>query len=103
MRARLGFSIAMELMPDVLLIDEVLSVGDWSFKKKASQALQSKIRSGKTVVLVSHDLKQVEKICDRVVWIENGITKIIGDPAQIISAYQDYYFEQSSSKKSHAG
>jgi lipopolysaccharide transport system ATP-binding protein len=89
MRGRLGFAIALELMPDVLLIDEVLSVGDWSFKKKASQALQSKIRSGKTVILVSHDLNQVEKICDRVVWIENGITRCIGKPAEIIADYQN--------------
>lgn len=89
MRARLGFSIGLELMPDILLIDEVLGVGDWSFKKKASEALQAKIRSGRTVVLVSHDLEQVEKICDRVVWIENGITQSIGDPKEIIAVYKN--------------
>lgn len=89
MRARLGFSIGLELMSDVLLIDEVLGVGDWNFKKKASGALQAKIRSGKTVILVSHDLEQVEKICDRVVWIENGITRCAGKPAEIIAVYKN--------------
>jgi lipopolysaccharide transport system ATP-binding protein len=89
MRARLGFSIGLELMPDVLLIDEVLGVGDWSFKKKASEALRSKIRSGKTVILVSHDLDQVKNICDRVVWIENGMTRCIGNPVEIIDFYKN--------------
>jgi lipopolysaccharide transport system ATP-binding protein len=89
MRARLGFSIGMELSPDVLLIDEVLGVGDYAFQKKASEALHAKIGSGKTVILVSHDLFQMKQICDRVVWIENGRTQCIGDPAEIIDAYQN--------------
>ncbi len=90
MRARLGFSIGMELSPDVLLIDEVLGVGDYAFQKKASEALHAKIGSDKTVILVSHDLLQMKKICDRVVWIENGITQCIGNPAEIIAAYQNF-------------
>ncbi len=89
MRARLGFSIGMELSPDVLLIDEVLGVGDYSFQKKATEALHVKIGSSNTVILVSHDLIQMKRICDRVVWIENGITQCIGDPAEIITAYQN--------------
>ena len=89
MRARLGFSVGMELSPDVLLIDEVLGVGDYAFQKKASEALHAKIGTCKTVILVSHDLLQMKNICDRVVWIENGITQCIGDPDEIITAYQN--------------
>jgi lipopolysaccharide transport system ATP-binding protein len=89
MRSRLGFSIGMELAPDVLLIDEVLGVGDWRFQKKAYKALQYKIGNGRTVVIVSHDLSQIEKICDRVVWVENGITQAVGDTADIIISYKN--------------
>lgn len=89
MRARLGFSIGIEMEPDVLLIDEVLGVGDWDFQKKASETLHEKIGSSITVVLVSHALDQVEKICDRVVWIENGVTQAVGNPSGIISSYKN--------------
>lgn len=89
MRSRLGFSIGMELTPDVLLIDEVLGVGDWRFQKKASESLHHKIGNGRTVVLVSHDLNQIEKICDRVAWVENGITQAVGDTSEVIASYKN--------------
>lgn len=89
MRSRLGFAIGMELTPDVLLIDEVLGVGDWRFQKKASESLHHKIGNGRTVVLVSHDLNQVEKICDRVAWVENGITQAVGDTSEVIASYKN--------------
>lgn len=67
MRSRLGFSVALYASPDVLLLDEVLSVGDREFKKKAEAAITEKIRSDQTVVLVSHSESQVERLCDRTV------------------------------------
>lgn len=87
MRARLGFSIGMEMDPDVLLIDEVLGVGDFAFQKKASFSLHEKIGNGRTVVLVSHDLEQVETLCDRVIWVENGVTKAEGKATDILLPY----------------
>jgi len=79
MRARLGFSIATITRPDVLLIDEVLSVGDQEFRKKSERTLASKIRSGQSVVLVTHSLVQTRLLCDRVVSIEDGMAHEAGD------------------------
>ena len=72
MRARLGFSIAMYTSPDVLLIDEVLGVGDANFKQKAEAAITDKINSEITVILVSHSEAQMKRLCDRVIWIEDS-------------------------------
>lgn len=65
MRSRLGFAVAMHVMPDVLLLDEVLSVGDAAFKKKAESEMMKKIHSNQTVVLVSHSEGQIDRVCDR--------------------------------------
>jgi lipopolysaccharide transport system ATP-binding protein len=67
MRSRLGFSLAMYLSPDVLLLDEVLSVGDKQFRKKAETEMLKKIHSNQTVILVSHSEQQIERLCDRVI------------------------------------
>ncbi len=67
MRSRLGFSVAMYLSPDVLLLDEILSVGDKHFRKKAEEAMFKKIHSNQTVLIVSHSETQIERLCDRVV------------------------------------
>ncbi|UXY52699.1 ABC transporter ATP-binding protein [Pseudomonas tohonis] len=72
MAARLGFSISTILNPDVLLVDEVLSVGDAQFRRKAERTMMQKIAMGQTVVMVSHSRGQVEKICDRCVILEDG-------------------------------
>lgn len=69
---RLGFSVAMQSQPDVLLIDEVLGVGDAEFMKKSEGDLRSRIRSGMTCVLVSHQDSLIEELCDRAAWIEHG-------------------------------
>ncbi|WP_456381016.1 ABC transporter ATP-binding protein [Thiolapillus sp.] len=88
MNARLGFSIAIHLQPDVLLIDEILGVGDVEFQKKSSQALQQKINSDQTVVLVSHNAAQIEALCDRVVWIENGKAMAVGVTGEVLEQYE---------------
>ncbi|WP_456374234.1 ABC transporter ATP-binding protein [Thiolapillus sp.] len=88
MRARLGFSVAMQADPDVLLIDEVLGVGDAAFRKKSSDEIHRRIRSNRSVILVSHDIGTMRKLCDRVVWIENGVSRMQGDVRQVLDAYE---------------
>lgn len=89
MSARLGFSVAFQLDPDVLLIDEVLGVGDSDFRRKSSAVMHEKIRSDKTIVLVSHSADTIRRLCDRAVWIEEGQTRACGDTTSVLSAYQD--------------
>lgn len=89
MRARLGFSISTMISPDVLLIDEVLSVGDHDFKKKAELTMVSKIQSEQTVVLVSHSEVLIKRLCDRAVIIENGKIAMEGDPFKVIDTYKN--------------
>lgn len=88
MKARLGFSVAMELSPDVLLVDEVLGVGDEMFRKKSTTAMKGKMKSGLTVVYVSHAIPTVRELCDRVVWIDQGCVKMQGAVDEVIKAYQ---------------
>ena len=88
MIARLAFATATDEVPDLLLIDEVLSVGDGEFAQKSRKRMQEIISSGTTVVLVSHDLVTVAELADRVLRLENGKLKKIGDPKEVIAAYQ---------------
>src|SRR6202007_90071 len=74
MRARLGFTVAFQADPDVLLIDEGLGIGDASFKEKSSAAMRQKIASDKTVVIVTHHPETILDLCDRVAWINQGVT-----------------------------
>ena len=87
MRARLGFSVAFQTDPDILLVDEVLGVGDADFREKSSRAMRQKIHSNKTVVLVSHNHQTIRNLCDRVVWIDNGRARLEGDPDTVLKAY----------------
>lgn len=89
MKARLGFSITTIASPDVLLVDEVLGVGDQYFKKKAERTMVKKIQSNQTVVLVSHSTQLIARLCDRAVIIENGICSLAGRPDQIINDYRN--------------
>lgn len=90
MRARLGFSICYYMQPDVLLIDEALGVGDMEFQKKSAKAMKEKIQSDQTVVLVSHSPGTIESLCNRAVWIEDGVTQMEGEAAEVVEAYQDF-------------
>lgn len=87
MRARLGFAVAVHANPEILLIDEVLGVGDAQFREKSSRYLKQRIASNETVVLVSHDNATMESLCDRILWIENGRTKMIGETKEVLNAY----------------
>lgn len=88
MVARLSFSVAINLSPDVMLVDEVLAVGDESFRKRAYQAMTEKITSRQTTVFVSHSAIEVERLCDRVILLERGEIIDIGDAADMIREYR---------------
>ncbi len=84
---RLGFSIAINVNPDVLLVDEVLAVGDAAFIPKCLDRIDDFRRRKKTILFVSHDLTMVAKICDQVAWLKDGQLRQLGDPKQVIDAY----------------
>lgn len=88
MVARLAFATATDENADVLLIDEVLSVGDADFQVKSSQRMQELINNGAAVVLVSHDMSAVRKLASKVIWLANGVVKMSGPTEQVVSAYE---------------
>ena len=87
MVARLGFAIATEVQPDILILDEVLSVGDENFKKRCQQRMQNYWQAQVTVLLVSHDLELVKQSCERVVWLDKGCIKMSGKADDVVDAY----------------
>jgi ABC-2 type transport system ATP-binding protein/lipopolysaccharide transport system ATP-binding protein len=87
MHMRLGFSVAINVNPDILLIDEVLAVGDASFVPKCLDRIDDFRRRKKTILFVSHDLSTVEKICDRVIWLKHGKIQTMGEPKRVVDAY----------------
>ena len=89
MYSKLAFSISIILNTDIILIDEVLSVGDEKFKRKSYASLRELISDNtRTVVLVSHSLDKIKLLCDRVIWMDNGSIRLMGDPAAVIAAYE---------------
>ena len=88
MRSKLGFSIAAMLKPDVLIIDEALNAGDISFYEKASAKIQALIGVSKAVVVVTHNLAFVEKVCNRALWLNDGSIAYDGDPLETTSQYR---------------
>lgn len=90
MVARLAFSVAHMLEPDVLLVDEVLSVGDVEFREKSLDVMRKKLLSDQTIILVSHDTETIKSFCNRVVWIENGFTKMVGSADEVVGIYEEY-------------
>ena len=89
MVSRLGFAIAtMRDSPDILILDEVLSVGDMFFRKKSEKRIKEMIHSGATVLIVSHSADVIRKNCDRAVWIEKGVLQMVGKPETVCAAYE---------------
>lgn len=88
MLARLGFSIIAHLDPEILLIDEVLAVGDHVFQQKCLETMSSFRLQGKTMIIVSHSSADIQKLCDRVFWIDEHKVKAVGLPEDIIKMYQ---------------
>lgn len=92
MRARLGFSISTMVNPDILILDEVLSVGDAKFRKKSFKKMMGMIENKDTTVLfVSHSIKQVEKLCNKAILLENGNLKMLGDAKEVVKVYKEKY------------
>jgi len=87
MRLRLGFAVAAHLNPDVLIIDEVLAVGDAGFQKKCVSAMEELRSGGRTVLFVSHNMAAVENLCSRCIWIDSGHVRMDGDTRSVIQAY----------------
>lgn len=88
MFSRLAFSVAMAIEPNIVLLDEVLAVGDEAFREKSTQTLQDLVSSAGTIVFVSHSLVTVEEFCDRTMWLDQGQIKMLGDSAEVIEAYK---------------
>lgn len=89
MEARLGFSVAVHLDPQVLLVDEVLAVGDAPFQEKCYEKIEEFKRAGVTIFFVSHDMAAIRRVSDRVLWIHNRHLHMDGAPQQVIAAYED--------------
>lgn len=87
MLARLGFAVATDQQPDILIVDETLSVGDNAFQKKSLERIREYQQSGTTTLFVSHGMGEVEKTCDRAAWLDHGELKFIGDAKQAVDLY----------------
>lgn len=89
MVARIGFAIATITNPDILIVDEILSVGDFHFQEKCERRISGMMSGGTTVLIVSHALAQIERLCNKVLWLEKGNVKMIGDMQEICNAYKN--------------
>lgn len=90
MLMRLAFSIATVVNPDILIVDEILAVGDENFQKKSRARMMELMKSGATVLFVSHSLDQIQELCNHVIWLEKGKVKMDGDARSVCGVYSDY-------------
>jgi ABC-type polysaccharide/polyol phosphate transport system ATPase subunit len=89
MLARLAFSIATVVQPEVLIVDEILSVGDAQFQEKSKKRMLELMGGGTTVLFVSHSIEQIKEMCGRVVWLEQGQVKLMGCSKEVCSEYEN--------------
>ena len=94
MYVRLGFAVAVHTDPDVLLVDEVLAVGDEAFGHKCLRRIEELLAAGKTLLFVSHSLDLVEGLCDRVLWLDDGRPRLLGEPRRVVDAYRQAVAEE---------
>lgn len=87
MKARLGFAVAVHLQRDIMLIDEILGVGDFKFKEKSTSKIKELIENERTVILVSHSMESIKRYCTKCLWIEKGIQMAYGHPDEVIAQY----------------
>lgn len=87
MSARLGFAIATVQKPDILIVDEVLAVGDFAFQQKCKERMESLLSNGTTLLFVSHSIEQVKELCSKAIWIDNGEVRAIGDTYSVSQEY----------------
>lgn len=88
MRARLGFAVATMVKPDILVVDEVLAVGDASFRKRCTERMEEMLNGGTTLLFVSHSNADVRRLCKNAVWLDHGEIKMIGDADKVCDAYE---------------
>jgi ABC-type polysaccharide/polyol phosphate transport system ATPase subunit len=93
MYMRLGFSVAVHVDPEILLIDEVLAVGDAKFMGKCMDRMNYFKKMGKIIILVTHDIGMVRSWCDQAVWLHEGMTKMSGKPMDVVEAYTKYMLQ----------
>lgn len=99
MKARLGFAVATMVNPDILIVDEVLSVGDHRFRKKCKERMQDMLSGGTTLLYVSHNIESVVKLCDNALWLDNGDMIMYGEAEMVCEAYQNRQEELEILKK----
>lgn len=87
MVARLGFAVATDVQPDILILDELLSVGDAEFQRKSAARMATLRKHGDAILMVSHGLDSIQEMCHRVAWLHHGELRAIGDPSEVIAAY----------------
>lgn len=93
MKSKLGFAISVTINPEILVIDEALSVGDQTFTEKSLAKMQEFKAQGKTIFFVSHNLKQVENFCTKILWIEGGRIKAFGEAETVLADYRAFLKE----------
>lgn len=87
MRARLGFAIATMVKPDILIVDEVLAVGDYKFRQKCENRMQEMLKNGTTLLFVSHNIEEVRRLCTHAIWIDKGVARMQGEVKEVCDAY----------------
>ena len=87
MRARLGFAVATMVQPDILIVDEVLAVGDYKFRQKCEKRMNEMLQNGTTLLFVSHSLEEVRRLCDHAIWIDKGVARMAGEVNAVCDAY----------------
>ena len=89
MKARLGFSVATMVKPDILIVDEILSVGDYKFKQKCMKRMDELLSGGTTLLFVSHNVDEVRELCDHALWIDKGVARMQGEANAVCDAYME--------------
>ncbi len=102
MYMRLGFAVAVHVEPDILLVDEVLAVGDATFQRKCLDRVVELSRAGVTIMLVSHDLGTIQSFCKRAIWFEKGVIHSSGHPTDVVMAYLNYMAQQEAARWTHS-
>ena len=89
MKARLGFSVATMVKPEILIVDEILAVGDYKFRQKCEKRMTEMLSGGTTLLYVSHNINEVKRLCDHAIWIDKGIARMQGDVNEVCDAYME--------------
>ena len=87
MKARLGFSVATMVKPDILIVDEILAVGDYKFRQKCEKRMKELLSGGTTLLYVSHSIDEVKRLCDHALWIDKGVERMQGNAIEVCDAY----------------